>query len=193
MGEKDDRLKAENEEKLLKQEAEMGREVAAVEEKCLYLERALKQYESECDVKFTTMEDNVAKLQYNTGNSYVIPATYTVQYFNRLKLNNDVWYSTTIRTHFRGYTFMIVVRPNGGLEGHIGHGTHVAVYYCFMLGEYDDTLTWPSKRELTIQLLNQHADENHVTKKALIKLTTKGNRTFNIDPEFISHDELGWN
>ncbi len=44
-----------------------------------------------------------------------------------------------------------------------------------MLGECDDTLRWPSRRELTIQLLNQHADENHVTEKALIKLTTKGN------------------
>ncbi len=38
-----DQLKAETEEKLLKQEAEMGKEVAAVEEKCLYLERALIQ------------------------------------------------------------------------------------------------------------------------------------------------------
>ncbi len=194
MGKKDDRLKAENEEKLLKQEAEMGKEVATVEEKCLSLERALKQYESECDVKFTTLEDNVTELQYNTGNSRAIPATFTVPYFNRLKLDNELWCSTTLRTHYKGYTFLISVRPNGGVEGRIGHGTHVSVYYRCMLGEYDDTLAWPSEREITIQLLNQHADENHVTKKAfLIKRTAKGNETFIIDYKFISHDELGWN
>ncbi len=187
-----DQLKAENG-KLLKQEAEMAKEVAAVEEKCLYLERALKQYESECDVKFTNMEDNVAELQYNTGHSHVIPTTFTVPYFSCLKLNNELWCSTTLRTCYFGYTFLIGVRPNGGLEGQIGRGTHVAVYYCCKLGEYDDSLNWPSRREITIQLLNQHADENHVTKKVLIKQTTKGNETFIIDLKFISHDELGWN
>ncbi len=187
-----DQLKAEND-RLLKQEAKMGKEVAAVEEKCLYLERALKQYESEYDAKFTTMEDSVAELQYNTGNTFTIPVTFTVPYFNRLKLNNELWYSTTFHTHYKGYTFMIVVRPNGALEGQIGHGTHVAVYYRCMLGEYDDTLAWTSRREITIQLLNQHADENHVTKKIFIKRTAKGNETFIIDHKFISHDELGWN
>ncbi len=78
MGEKDDRLKAESEEKLLKQEAEMGKEVAAVEEKCLHLERALKQYESECYTKFTNMEDNVDELQYNSDHVNIIPTTFTV-------------------------------------------------------------------------------------------------------------------
>ncbi len=171
----------------------MGKEVAAVEEKCLYLERALKQYESECDVKFTTMGDNVAELQYNTGHSHVYPTTFTLPYFSRLKLNNNVWYNATFNTHSRGYTFRIAVRPNGTGEGEIGHGTHVAVYYCSMLGEYVDTLARASRRDITIQLLNQHADENHVTKKILIKLTTNGSKIYYIDSKFISHDELGWN
>ncbi len=181
-----DQLKAEIEEKLLKQEAEMGKEVAAVKAKCLYLERALKGYEGDT-------AKNFAELQYNTGHSNIVPATFTVPYFNRLKLSNGVWYSTTLRTHFKGYTFLIAVRPNGGVEGHIGRGTHVAVYYNSMLGEYDDTLAWPSEREITVQLLNQHADENHVTKIFIIKRLTKDEKKNKAVLKFISHDELGWN
>ena len=176
--------------KLLKQEAEMGKEIATVEEKCQYLERALKQYESECDVKFTNMEDNVAELQNNISNSYALPVIFTVPYFNRLKLSDQIWYSKTLQTHFQGYTFSIAVRPNAVF----GHIKYVGLLYKSQPGEYDDTLDWPSNREITIQLLNQHADKNHMTKRVFITRTTKkDDRLLSINNYFISHDKLGWN
>ncbi len=57
-----------------------------------------------------------------------------------------------------------------------GFKDDLSVYnYESTCGEYDNSLDWPLRREKSIQLLNQHADENHVTKKVLIKRAAKGN------------------
>ena len=45
-----------------------------------------------------------------------------------------------------------------------GAGTHVSVYVYLMSGEYDDMLTWPFRGDITIQLVNQNSDEDHVEK-----------------------------
>ena len=50
-------------------------------------------------------------------------------------------------------------------NGHkIGAGTHVSVYVYLMRGEHDDKLTWPFRGDITIQLVNQNRDQDHVKK-----------------------------
>ena len=51
------------------------------------------------------------------------------------------------------------VHANGGGEG---AGTHVSVYVYLMRGEHDDKLTWPFRGDITIQLVNQNEDQDHV-------------------------------
>ena len=43
-----------------------------------------------------------------------------------------------------------------------GAGTHVSVYMYLMRGEHDDKLTWPFRGDITIQLVNQYRDQDHV-------------------------------
>ena len=43
-----------------------------------------------------------------------------------------------------------------------GAGTHVSVFVNPMRGEHDDKLTWPFRGDITVQLVNQYSDEDHV-------------------------------
>ena len=51
------------------------------------------------------------------------------------------------------------VHANGVKEG---AGTHVSMSVSLMRGEHDDKLTWPFRGDITIQLVNQNSDEDHV-------------------------------
>lgn len=44
-----------------------------------------------------------------------------------------------------------------------GKGSHVTVNLWSMRGEFDDRLTWPASCTITLQLLNQAANQDHVT------------------------------
>ena len=64
-------------------------------------------------------------------------------------------------SHSHGYKMCINVYPNGIGNG---QGTHVSVYTCLMQGPFDDQLKWPFRGEVTIQIINQAADQSHVEK-----------------------------
>ena len=64
-------------------------------------------------------------------------------------------------THSHGYKFCIYVYPQGCGDG---KGTRVSVYTCLMKGQFDDHLKWPFRGEITIQIVNQDGDHDHVEK-----------------------------
>lgn len=104
---------------------------------------------------------HISELQYNTSNAHWLPITMSMPYFDSLKSAKKSWYSPTIYTHFGGYAFCIVVRPSGGRE--IGYGTHICIYFKPKPGDYDDALRWPVNVSVTLELLNQNANEGHLT------------------------------
>ena len=53
----------------------------------------------------------------------------------------------------------LMVYANGCQDG---AGTHVSVFVNIMRGEHDDKLTWPFRGNITIQLVNQNSDQDHV-------------------------------
>ena len=82
-------------------------------------------------------------------------------------------------------------------------GTHVSVFVSLMRGEHDDKLTWPFRGDITIQLMNQNSDEDHVEYTAVFGDRTathedvSGRVTVGIRAEngwgickFISHTKL---
>ena len=89
------------------------------------------------------------------------PLHLTMSNFNQLKTKNANWYSPPMYTHPHGYKFCITVWPNG--VGSSVTGTHVSVHLYSMSGEFDATLQWPAKFTITLQLLNQHRDQDHTT------------------------------
>ena len=53
------------------------------------------------------------------------------------------------------------VAANGNGDG---AGTHVSMFVSLMRGEHDDKLTWPFRGVLTIQLVNQNRDQDHLVR-----------------------------
>ena len=88
------------------------------------------------------------------------PFHFTMSNFNQLKTTKTCWDSPPMYTHLYGYKFHITVYPSGVFSG---AGTHVSVYLYSMPGEFDATLQWPAKFTITLQLLNQHRDQDHIT------------------------------
>ena len=62
-------------------------------------------------------------------------------------------------THSHGYKFCVDVLPQGYGDG---KGTHVSIYTNLMKGQFDDHLKWPFRRDITIQIVNQDGDHDHV-------------------------------
>ena len=80
----------------------------------------------------------------------------------QVKQSEDEVYSPPYYTHPHGYKMCVRVNPKGNLDG---KGTHVSIYNHMMQGPFDDSLKWPFRGEITIQIMNQimnqTGDHNH--------------------------------
>ena len=75
------------------------------------------------------------------------------------KRNKDEWYSLPFYTGSPGgYKMCLRVDVNGW--GY-GCGTHVSVYVHLMRGEYDSSLMWPFRGDITIQLVNHSNEQDY--------------------------------
>ena len=124
-----------------------------------------------------------------------------VDQYLKKKEKDEIWYSPGSYTSPGGYKMKLNVCPNG--EGDC-KGTHVSCFICLMSGEYDDTLEWPFQGEVTIELLNQLEDKNHMKyiiqynestpeKQKQRVLKGEDNTAGWGYSQFISHSELEYN
>ena len=90
----------------------------------------------------------------------VLPTERTMTNFEQHKIDRDRWYSPPFYTHPQGYKMCLDVYASGCSRG---EGTHVSVYACLMKGEFDDHLKWPFQGHVTVAMLNQLEDGNHIT------------------------------
>ena len=84
-----------------------------------------------------------------------------------------------------------------------GKGTHVSVYAYLICGENDDHLPWPFTGTVTVELLNQLEDDNHISKKRpfTVKIQEYGQRVVKEEkvshgygfPTYIPNSDLGYN
>ena len=74
----------------------------------------------------------------------------------------------------------------------IEEDNHLSCFIHLMPGDHDDTLEWPFRGEVTIELMNQQEDKNH--HRNLIRYQSETNCRPNSDglgiPYFISHTLL---
>ena len=103
--------------------------------------------------------DLAATFQSTLRNMYlpVFPIDFHVE------KSNDSIFSPAFYTHSRGYQMCVRVYPNRRPRG-AGEGTHVSIFTCIMPGPFDDYLKWPFRGEITIQVVNQAGDHDHVEK-----------------------------
>ncbi len=112
-------------------------------------------------------------------------AQFTMPYF---KESSTIWQSPPMHTHPGGYKFQIRV-----FSDRLGY---VAVWPYRIRGENDDRLKWPADCTITLQLLNQHLDQDHVTVTKRLKWTSKAK--YNSEPDYINErfiacNDLDWN
>ena len=116
--------------------------------------------------------------------------------YTKHKREDDDWFSPApFYTGPGGYKMCIRAVANGQASG---DGTHVSVYVHLMRGEHDDRLVWPFRGDITIQLVNQNSDQDHVerivhfTDPVIAKRVMAGERARigRGHRQFISHLEL---
>ena len=155
------------------------------EEKEEHDEESVKTHFQMAVKRFKESQDEVTKLKAAVTQSDVLKLCH----FSEKKEQNEEWYSPCFYTSLGGYKMKLKVYPNG--DGN-GKGTHVSCYICLMSGEYDDTLEWPFRGEVTIELLNQLADSSHF--KANISFNNVVDDTQELGILcFISHSKLNEN
>ena len=103
-------------------------------------------------------------------------------------------------TYQHGYKMCIRVDPNGSGAG---EGTHISIFTCLMQGLYDDHLKWPFRGNITIQIVNQAGDDDHIkwtipyddkTPGVYAGKVTSGERSGGWGKhQFLAHSDLEYN
>lgn len=86
----------------------------------------------------------------------LFPVTFNLTDFKTLFESGTDWVSPPFRSSRDGYRLCLVVNCKGSAG-------FVSVYACLMQGDCDDSLSWPFRGEITVQLLNQLSDRHHAT------------------------------
>ena len=103
-------------------------------------------------------KETIKSLKLTQRTQVSSPFVAKLMQYTQKKLENKDWYSDGFYTSPGGYKMRLQVYPNGTNDG---QGTHVSCYMHLRSGKYDDTLEWPFRGEVTIELLNQLEDKNH--------------------------------
>ena len=78
-----------------------------------------------------------------------------------------------------------------------GQGTHVSAIAYSLQGEYDDKLKFPLRFTVTLELLNQHRDQDHYRQDIWCQPEERtisfGVKECGSCPKFIPHADLEWN
>ena len=132
--------------------------------------------------------------QICSGEFGIPPHDITLSNYRQEKAKDGVIGCPPMYTHPGGYKFKLRLCPNGRI---IGNGTHVTVFVYAVKGDHDAELKFPVKFTITVQLLNQHRDQDHHTRDIQCEITTReilgGVYTIGRDYSFIPHAALEWN
>lgn len=89
----------------------------------------------------------------------VAPLQFTIHSVAEFQREKRKWLSPPFYTHAQGYLLCIKVYPSGHSTS---AGSDVSVYVCIMKGRYDNLLKWPFRGLVTVQLVDQVHDKNHI-------------------------------
>ena len=136
----------------------------------------------------SSLEDTISSLEATRSSELI---SFNLPVYSKKKEDDAIFCSEPFYTSLGGYRMCIEVYPNGNGDG---RGTHVSLYSKLLEGPYNDNLPWPFLGTVTVHLLNQLADDNHLAKKMLFKTMddTYVNDTVGCS-QFIPHLKLSHN
>ena len=112
---------------------------------------------------------------------------FPVDYY--VKQTKKPVYLPAFYSHPHGYRMQLWVSPNGYGAG---RGTHVSILTYILDGPFDDYLEWPFQGEVTIQIVNQVGDYDHVEEIIDFSDNTDDEDGWGYH-EFLAHDRLEYN
>ena len=124
----------------------------------------------------------------------ILPYDITFSNYQQAKAKDGYIDSPPMYTRPGGYRFILRVLPKGFWSG---RGTHVTAAICSRKGDHDADLKVPVKFTISLQLLNQHRDEDHYTRDIQCEIKTRdkigGVMYIGSDSTFIPNADLEWN
>ena len=163
--------------------------LASVTHSLVKQNQALVKENRQLKGKLETTEEEMSKLKLAVTKYSGFPKVYHV------KQTDDEVCLPGFHTHENGYKICLHVDPNGYDDA---KGTHVSIFTCLMKGSYDDHLKWPFRGEVTIQIVNQAGDHDHIENTityndrapdSVAGRVTSGERS----DTFLAHSDLKYN
>ena len=105
----------------------------------------------------------------------------------------DSSYSLPMCTHQGGYVFRLIVWLKGWKSS---YDTHVSVAVYPNRSDHDDTLKFPARFTITLELLNQHRDQDHHRRDIQCEVTNEkieNSTAAGADCKYFPRDRLEWN
>ena len=87
----------------------------------------------------------------------LVPPVLIMSNFQQHKRKKVIWLSPHIYTHYKGYK--VCLREDA--SGH-GNDGHISVFLHFMKGEFDESLKWPFRGTIHLQVLDQVDGSNNI-------------------------------
>ena len=153
------------------------------------LEEQREEFHKQLEEKDKHIQIELNRLQIKNG---LFPYNLTFSNIKEAITKSQSIVSPSLYTHPSGYKFGLVVRPNGPLFSD-GRGTHVAVLVYSAKGIHDDTLKFPARFTITLELLNQHRDQDHYRKDIQCEMVKGASSTIGLNKKWIPHADLVWN
>ena len=152
----------------------------------------IKQVEQKMKEKDKQIESLQSKIQEITPHVHSPPYYCTLSNYRQVKANVGYIFSPPMYTHPGGYKYKLSLWPNGIGPG---TGTHVSVLIYSVKSDHDAELKVPVKFTITVQLPNQHRDQDHHTRDIPCEMTREkiGGEDIGYDWTFIPHADLEWN
>ena len=154
-------------------------------------QQANKAMEKKLETNYQQEQQVMQQLCREVG---VPPHHITFSTYQEEKTRGGYIYSLPMYTHPGGYKFKLSLRPNGHGKG---HSTHVSVSVLSLKCNHDATLKVPVKFTISVQLLNQHRNQDHHTRDIQCEIKNKerigGVMYVGSDWTFIPLADLEWN
>lgn len=144
--------------------SDLNQTVAELKEQPKAQEEMLKQQNDLCQSNVDNLHSKVDSVQSQLSeHCYTLqahmglfPVVFKLNNFETHRQRGTDWTSPSFRSSRDGYQLCLLVDCKGS-DG------FVSVYACLTRGDSDDTLSWPFRGEMTVQLLNQLSDRHHAT------------------------------
>ena len=183
--------KLQDEQRSMKKKLQVTQQdVQAMQEQVQTTQESVKATEDETE----NLSEKIEELKLALTRYAGFPKVYRVE-----RTGNAV-FLPGFYTHQHGYKMCIRVDPNGSGDG---KGTHISIFVYLMKGSYDDHLKWPFRGNITIQIVNQAGDHDHIehtipyndeTPDDIAGRVTRGERSEGWgEHQFLPHSDLEYN